>query len=73
MIFIPGRVKARIQIYFTINFSINEPHAKQNDVIREIKSRYMLWPGIMYPTYSFQSKSDWIIFISRRVKARLYI
>jgi hypothetical protein len=49
------------------------PHAKQYDVIREIKTRYMLWPGIKYPMCSFQSKSDWLIFILRRVKARLYI
>jgi hypothetical protein len=33
----------------------------------------MLWPGIMYPMYSFQSKSHWITFIPRRVKARLNI
>jgi hypothetical protein len=49
------------------------PEAKQNNVIREIKTRYMLWPKIMYPMYSFQSKPHWIIFIPRRVKARLYI
>jgi hypothetical protein len=35
-----------------------DPLAKQNDVIRELKTRYMLWPGIKYPMYSFQSKSD---------------
>jgi hypothetical protein len=50
-----------------------KPHAKQNDVIREIKTGYMLWTGIKYPMYSFQSNSDWITFIQRRVKARLYI
>jgi hypothetical protein len=33
----------------------------------------MLWPGIKYNMYSFQTESDWIIFIPRRVKARLYI
>jgi hypothetical protein len=49
------------------------PYAKQNDVIRDLKTRYMLWPGIKYPMYSFQSKSDWIIFIPLRVKARLYV
>jgi hypothetical protein len=31
------------------------PHSKKNDVIREIKTRYMLWPGIKYPMYSLQS------------------
>jgi hypothetical protein len=33
----------------------------------------MLWPGIKYPIYSFQSKSDSIIFIQRRVEATIYI
>jgi hypothetical protein len=49
------------------------PHANQNDVIRDFKAQYMLWPGIKYPMYSFQLMSDWILFITRRVKARLYI
>jgi hypothetical protein len=49
------------------------PHEKQNDVIRELKTRYVLWPGIKYPIYSFRTKSDWIVFIPRRVKARIYI
>jgi hypothetical protein len=48
-------------------------HAKQIVVIRDLKTHYMLWPGIKYSMYSFQSKSDWIIFIPLRVKARLYI
>jgi hypothetical protein len=49
------------------------PEAKQNVLIRDVKTGYILWPGIKYPTYSFQSKSDSIIFIPRCVKARLYI
>jgi soluble P-type ATPase len=44
------------------------PRETKNDVIRELKTRYMLWPGIKYPMYSFQSKSDWIIFTPRRKK-----
>jgi hypothetical protein len=46
---------------------------KQNDVTRDVKTRYMLWPGIKYSMYSCQSKSDSIIFIPRRVKAGLHI
>jgi hypothetical protein len=69
----PRRVKARLCIYSSqLNSIGTNPHAKQNDVIGELKTRYMLWPAIKYPMYSLQSKSDWIIFISRRVKIRLY-
>jgi hypothetical protein len=35
-------------------------HAKRNFVIRDVKTRYMLWPGIKYPMHSFQSMSDMI-------------
>jgi hypothetical protein len=42
-------------------------------VIRDLKTRYMLWPGIKYTMYSLYSKSDWIIFIPRSVKAGIYI
>jgi hypothetical protein len=52
---------------------LSNPHTKQNDVIRETKTRYMLWPGKKYPMYSLESQSHWIIFIPRRVKARLCI
>jgi hypothetical protein len=49
------------------------PQAKQNVVSRDVKTRYMLWPGIKYSMYSLQSKSDSIIFIPRRGIAGLYI
>jgi hypothetical protein len=49
------------------------PTRKKYDVIPDLKTRYMLYPGIMYPMYSFQLKSDRIIFIPLRLKARLYI
>jgi hypothetical protein len=45
-------------------------HAIQN-VIRDLKTGYMLWSLWKVPIYSFQSKSDWIIFIPRCVKARI--
>jgi hypothetical protein len=74
LIFIPRRVKARIYIYSSqLTLILTNLQAKQNDVIRELETRYMLWPGIKNHMYSFLSKSDWIIFIPRRVKARLYI
>jgi hypothetical protein len=73
IIFIPRRVKARLYTYFTINFNRNETPGEKNVVIRDVKTRYMLWPGIKYSMYSFQSKPDSIIYIPRRVKARLYI
>jgi hypothetical protein len=78
IIFIPRRGKARLYIYIYIYSSQlismgTNPHAKQNDDIRELITRYMLWLGIKYPIYSLQSKSDRIIFIPRRVKARIYI
>jgi hypothetical protein len=66
-------VLRRDYIYFTIKFNRRNRHAEQKFVIRDLKTRIMLWTGIKYPIYSFQSKSDWIIFIPRRVKARLYI
>jgi hypothetical protein len=47
--------------------------ARQNFVIRVLETRYMLWPGIENSMYTFHSNSYWIIFIPRRVKARLYI
>jgi hypothetical protein len=49
------------------------PQAKQSVVIRELKTRYMLCPGIKKPMNSFQSKPYLIIFIPRRIKARIYI
>jgi hypothetical protein len=48
-------------------------YGTQNTVIRDLKTRYMLWPGIMYPMYSIQSKTDLVIFILRNVKSGLYI
>jgi hypothetical protein len=74
--FIPRRVKARIYIYIymsEITLILTNAHEKQNDVILELKTRYIVWPVIKYTIHSFQSKCDWMIFIPRRVKARLYI
>jgi hypothetical protein len=72
-IFIPRSVKARLYIYSSkLSWIGMNRHVKQNLVIHDLKTCYMLWPGIKYPMYSFQSNSDWIIFIPRRVKARLY-
>jgi hypothetical protein len=48
-------------------------YGKNSVVIRDLKTQYMLRPGIQYPMYSFTSKSDLIKFILRRVKTRLYI
>jgi hypothetical protein len=36
-----------------ISIGIN-PQAKQNVVIRDVKTRYMLWPGVKYPMYSLK-------------------
>jgi hypothetical protein len=73
ILFIPRMLKLDYIYGSQLNSIGKNPHAKQNEVIRELKTRYMLWPGIKYPMYSFRSKSDWIIFIPWRVKARLYI
>jgi uncharacterized membrane protein YpjA len=59
IIFIPRSVKAKIYIYISLLNSIaTNRHAKQNDVIGELKTPYMLWPEIKYPMYSFQTNSD---------------
>jgi hypothetical protein len=61
IMFNPRRVKDRLYIYIyssKLNSIGTNPHAKQDDVILEIKTSYMLWPGVKYPMYSFQSKSD---------------
>jgi hypothetical protein len=47
--------------------------AKQSVVFRVVKPRYVLWPGIKFSMYSFQSKSDSITIIPGRVKATLCI
>jgi hypothetical protein len=53
IIFIPRRVEATIYIYTSQLSSIGtNPKAKQNVVIRDLKTRYMLWPGIKYSMYS---------------------
>jgi hypothetical protein len=49
------------------------PHSKQNVVIRDVKTRYRLYPGMKYSMYSFQSKSDSIIFIPRSVKDSIFM
>jgi hypothetical protein len=72
ILFIPRCVKSRLYISFTIKFNRNESPVEKN-VIHDLKMSYMLWPGIKYTMYSFQSKSDSIIFIPRRIKARIYI
>jgi hypothetical protein len=73
IIFIPDVLKLDyIDSTQLISIGTN-PQAKQNVVIRDVKTRNMLLPGIKYTMYSFQSKSDSIIFIPRHVKARLYI
>jgi hypothetical protein len=48
-------------------------HVKQNVVIHDLIKRYILCPGVKYPMCSFKSNTDSMIFISRRLKARLYI
>jgi hypothetical protein len=74
IIFIPRRVKARLYIYSSKLISIGtNPQAEQDVIIRVVKTRCMLWKGIKYSMYSFQSKCNTIIFIPQRVKARLYI
>jgi hypothetical protein len=74
IIFIPQSVEATIYIYISQLSSIGtNPEAKKYVVIHDLKMRNMLWPGIKYPMYSIQSKSDSIIFIPRRIKARIHI
>jgi hypothetical protein len=46
---------------------------KKSVVNRDFKTHYVMWPGIKYTICSSQSRYDWIIFIPRRGKARLYI
>jgi hypothetical protein len=74
IIFVPRQVNPWLYIWFTIKFSSNESSSeKKNVVIHDFKTRYMLWPGIKYSMYIIQSKSASIIFIPRRIRARLYI
>jgi hypothetical protein len=73
IIFIPRRGKAGLYIYFSINFIRNESPGEVNVVIRDVKTRYMLFPGIKFFMYSFQSKADQLIFSPRRGKAWLCI
>jgi hypothetical protein len=74
ILIIPRRVEAIIYIYSSqLSSKGTNPQAKQNVVIRDLKTRYMLWPRIKNPMYSFQSKPYLIIFIPRRIKARIYI
>jgi hypothetical protein len=40
------RVKARLYIYFAMKFNRNESPLEKSVVIRELKTRYMLLPGI---------------------------
>jgi hypothetical protein len=69
----PRRVIAGLHIYSSQLSSIGtNPQAKQSVVNRDLKTLYKLWPEIWTLMYSFHSKSNWIIFIPRRVKAGLY-
>jgi hypothetical protein len=74
IILIPRHIKSRIYIYSSQLSSIGtNPLLIKTLLFAISKARYMLWPGIKYPKYSFQSNSDSIIFIPRRIKARMYI
>jgi hypothetical protein len=73
IIFIPRRVKVMLYLYFTIKFIRNESPREIKRCYSRIKNALYAVPGLKYHMYSFQTKSDWIIFIPRRVKARLYI
>jgi hypothetical protein len=46
---------------------------QENLLIREIKAHYMLWPGIKYPMFSFQSKSDFLNFVPNVFTLEIYI
>jgi hypothetical protein len=71
IIFIPRRVKAKLYIYSSQLSSIGtNPQAKQKVAIRDLITRYMLWPGMKSPMCSIQAKSDSTIFIPRRGNAR---
>jgi hypothetical protein len=48
-------------------------HAKQNDVIQYLKTRYMLCKGVKYSMRSYKSKSDTIVFMPRGVKHGIFI
>jgi hypothetical protein len=67
-IFTPRHVSARLDIHFKISSIGTNRHAKQNVLIRDLKTRYMLLQGIKYTIYTFKSRLDWIIFIPRRVE-----
>jgi hypothetical protein len=70
--FIPRRVEGRLYIWIAINFNRNES-PREKIFIHDFKTRYMMWPRIRYPMYSFQSRSGYVKSTPRRVKARLYI
>jgi hypothetical protein len=46
IIFIPRMSKLDYKYSSQLNSIGTNPHAKQNDVIGKLKTRYMLWPGI---------------------------
>jgi hypothetical protein len=73
IIFIPRRVKARLYLCFTIQFIWKECARETKRCYSRNQNALYAMARNKYPMYSFQSKSDWIIFIPRRVKARLYI
>jgi hypothetical protein len=73
IIFIPRYVKARLYIYFTIKFNQNEsPREKKRCYSRNKNALYAVARNKV-PYVLIPKKADWIIFIPRRVKPRLYI
>jgi hypothetical protein len=73
IIVIPLRGKARLFIYFRIKFNRNESPSETRGCYLRTQNAFDAVARKKCPMYSFQSKTDWIIFIPRRVKARLYI
>jgi hypothetical protein len=58
IIFITRHVKLDCIYSLQLSSVATNRDAKQYVVIRDIKTRYMPWPGIKYPVYSFRSISD---------------
>jgi hypothetical protein len=72
IIFIPRRVNRDYMYTSQLTVKGTNRHAKENG-IHGLKKRYRLFSRIKHHMFSFNLDSNSIIFIPRRVKARLYL
>jgi hypothetical protein len=73
IIFTPARVKARLYLSSQLTLIGTNRHRRQNVVFQGLKMSYMQCSRVNYPTCSFKSHSDSIIFTPGRSKTTLGI